>query len=162
MTKHKKIIEDSHYVALLESLIAAMEKFPEVFELTISKAQIPSQIARVIYHETMRDVVKDIDTELIYLDTAAIAATLEYHDDLIKGDINHRHPRNIVSELLNLHSSCKDQRLKAGYAVCMYSIPIDLENVDKLINTLVEDGLHVESRIANAFNIHHWLREIPH
>lgn len=156
MSKHKKIIEDSHYVALNETLVEAMKnneqfKINELFTYAIHPTK-----ARVVYHEIMKNTVLEISNKL-RLKHKPIVDLINYHAELIEGDVNHQHPKNVHSELLKASSHTNNEIDRMGFNLCMLTIPIDGEFPKKLVGAIDSQSLYLltdlESNLVKAYSI---------
>lgn len=150
MTKHKKIIDDAHYGTLVDSIIKAMQNSSHFKMNELFSAAIRSRDMRMLYHATMRQVVQSISNRL-KLKHPIIDALMVYHDDLIAGNVNHQHPKNIYSELLKASGGTKDQLHKLGFNLCMLTIPIDGEYPIKLVEAINTDALYELSNLEGSF-----------
>lgn len=141
MSKHKKIIEDSHYVALNNTLVEAMAK-NQLFQTTeLFVNHVHQTNARAVFHETMKNTVLSICMKL-RLEHKAILDLVNYHTELICGDVNHQHPKNVHSELLKASADTSNELHRVGFNLCMLTIPIDGEFPKKLVDAIDSQSIY--------------------
>lgn len=151
MTKQKKIIDDEHYVALVDNLVNAMKDSPHFKHVRHGNVPtIRSKDVRWAFHETMLGVVKDVSNRL-KMEYPAILALKDYHSDLIDGDVNHQHPKNVYSELLKASGATDNKLHQLGFNLCMLTIPIDGEYPIKLVNAITSDNLYELTNLEERF-----------
>lgn len=137
MTKQKKIIDDEHYVALINSLLNATSP-DDPHALTVR-----SRDARILYHTAMKQLV--ISTAHLFglSSQPEVRALCQYHDELIAGDVNHQHPKNLYSELFKLAGNATDPSQRKAIDMLKYTIPIDGTVPHKLVTSFANlpDGV---------------------
>ena len=157
MSKHKKIIEDSHYVALNKTLVDSMKANPQFKINDVSSYAVRPTAARVIYHTVMKNTVLATGIKL-RLEHQAIVDLVNYHTELICGDVNHQHPKNVHSELLKASSNTTNELHRVGFNLCMLTIPIDGEFPKKLVEAIDSQSLYLltdlEANFIRAYMAH--------
>lgn len=157
MSKHKKIIEDSHYVALNQTLVDSMKVNPQFKINDLFCHAVHPTAARVVYHTVMKNTVLSTCTKL-RLEHQTIVDLVNYHTELISGDVNHQHPKNVHSELLKASSNTNDELHRAGFNICMLTIPIDGEFPKKLVEAIDSQSLYLltdlEANFVKAYMTH--------
>ena len=133
MASPRKKPDDDHYLKLLADLMYQVSRqMAGVVKPSVPRLPSRSRDARVIYHRLMLRLIE----VLCLLETNVKPEVIQYHRQLIEGDLTHRHPKNLLSQLLTEKMDKNSTEESQQVQILELTIPLDGEVPNKLVTLL--------------------------